>query len=181
MVLPYWENSSADLNQGKNLGEIQKNVWSYWNCLVIYDSVFFFHWVWKLIVYLSSRAGVFLLEYDTDHLGIFFKMQVLIQEIQDGAWDSAYRTSAKSCSWYWSMDQILVARAEGRCNLGSTEESHGLLELYDDVQSLYVCGCARSVFSKERNYKSFITFSRSMWPTSLKSWLVFPWYVSYKC
>ena len=56
-----------------------------------------------------------------------------------------YRTSAKSCSWYWSMDQILVARAEGRCNLGSTEESHGLLELYDDVQSLYVCGCARSV------------------------------------
>ena len=60
------------------------------------------------------------------------------------------------------MDQILVARAEGRCNLGSTEESHGLLELYDDVQSLYVCGCARSVFSKERNYKSFITFSRSM-------------------
>lgn len=62
------------------------------------------------------------------------------------------------------MDQILVARAEGRCNLGSTEESHGLLELYDDVQSLYVCVCvcARSVFSKERNYKSFITFSRSM-------------------
>ena len=39
------------------------------------------------------------------------------------------------------MDQILVARAEGRCNLGSTEESHGLLELYDDVQSLYVCVC----------------------------------------
>lgn len=37
------------------------------------------------------------------------------------------------------MDQILVARAEGRCNLGSTEESHGLLELYDDVQSLCVC------------------------------------------
>ena len=57
-----------------------------------------------------------------------------------------------------------MARAEGRCNLGSTEESHGLLELYDDVQSLYVCVCvcACSVFSKERNYKSFITFSRSM-------------------
>lgn len=72
-------------------------------------------------------------------------MQVLIQEIQDGAWDSAYLTSAKPYSWYWSMDQILVARAEGRCNLGSLEESHGLLELYDDVQSLYVCVCVHEV------------------------------------
>lgn len=43
------------------------------------------------------------------------------------------------------MDQILVARAEGRCNLGSMEESHGLLELYDDVQSLYVCVCVHEV------------------------------------
>ena len=43
------------------------------------------------------------------------------------------------------MDQILVARAEGRCNLGSTEESHGLLELYDDVQSLCVCVCVHAV------------------------------------
>lgn len=52
------------------------------------------------------------------------------------------------------MDQILVARAEGRCNLGSTEESHGLLELYDDVQSLYVCVCVHAVcFQKKETIK----------------------------
>ena len=49
------------------------------------------------------------------------------------------------------MDQILVARAEGRCNLGSTDKSHGLLELYDVVQSLYVCVCVcmQSVFKRK--------------------------------